>query len=94
VIEVAAGRPLAAASQYSPATTKTEDEFNFSSKIYSLQLFSTTLLRMQPGLDLQVRQFGPNALGLGFLVLLFFGLLARGGIGLAGVTYLWREQYK
>ena len=84
VIKVAAGRPLAAASQYSRAITKT------SSILFPLHALSLQLLGSDTpdatGLGLYLRHSGPVTLVLGFLLLFALELLVFTGTGLATVT--------
>ena len=84
VIKVASGRPLATASQYSPATIKT------SSILLPLHALSLQLLGSDtpdaPGLGLYLCYFGLVTLVLGFLLLFALELLVFTGTGLATVT--------
>ena len=84
VIKVAASRPLAAASQYSRAITKT------SSILFPLHVLSLQLLGSDTpdatGLGLYLRHSGPVTLVLGFLLLFALELLVFTGTGLATVT--------
>ena len=84
MIKVAGGRPLAVASQYSPATFKT------SSILLPLHALSLQLLGSYTpdatGLGLYLRHSGLVTLVLGFLLLFALELLVFTGTGLATVT--------
>ena len=84
VIKVAAGRPLAAASQYSLETTKT---CSILLPLYALSLqLRDSDTPDATGLGLYLRHSGLVTLVLGFLLLFALELLVFNGTGLATVT--------